>query len=34
VVAALLGADAAKLTDEELQRIADLVARARKEGRS
>lgn len=33
-VAALLGADGAKLSDEELQRIADLVARARKEGRS
>jgi predicted transcriptional regulator len=33
-VAALLGPDGGKLTDEELQRIADIVARARKEGRS
>ena len=33
-VAALLGPDGGKLTDEELQRIADIVAKARKEGRS
>jgi predicted transcriptional regulator len=33
VVAALLGGEAARLTDEELQRVADLVAKARKEGR-
>jgi BlaI family penicillinase repressor len=32
-VAALLGPDGAHLTDEELERIADLVAKARKEGR-
>ena len=32
VVAALLGGEASRLSDEELQRIADLVARARKEG--
>lgn len=32
VVAALLGGDGAKVSAEELQRIADLVARARKEG--
>ena len=32
VVAALLGGEAAKLSDEQLQRIADLIARARKEG--
>jgi predicted transcriptional regulator len=32
-VAALLGPDGARLTDEELERIADLVAKARKEGR-
>jgi len=32
VVAALLGGEAARLTDEELQRIADLVSRTRKEG--
>jgi BlaI family transcriptional regulator, penicillinase repressor len=32
VVAALLGGEAARLSDEELQRIADLVAKARKEG--
>ena len=31
VVAALLGGEGARLTDEELQRIADLVAKARKE---
>lgn len=31
VVAALLGGDAARLTDEELDRIAELVARAREE---
>ena len=33
VVGALLGGDAARLSDEELDRIADLVARARKERR-
>jgi predicted transcriptional regulator len=33
-VAALLGSDGARLSDAELERIADLVARARKEGRS
>jgi predicted transcriptional regulator len=32
-VAALLGPEGARLTDEELERIADLVAKARKEGR-
>jgi BlaI family transcriptional regulator, penicillinase repressor len=32
VVEALLGGDAARLTDEQLKRIADLVAKARKEG--
>jgi len=32
VVAALLGSDAARLTDDELQRIADMVAKARKDG--
>ena len=32
VVAALLGGEASRLSEEELQRIADLVARARKEG--
>jgi predicted transcriptional regulator len=32
VVQALLGGDAARLSDEELERIAALVARARKEG--
>jgi predicted transcriptional regulator len=32
VVGALLGGDAARLTEEELDRIAELVARARKEG--
>ena len=31
VVAALLGGEGAKLSEEELQRIADLVARTRKE---
>jgi predicted transcriptional regulator len=31
-VAALLGGEAAKLTDEELTRIAGLIARARKDG--
>jgi BlaI family penicillinase repressor len=31
VVAALLGGDAARLSDEELHRIAELVSRARKE---
>lgn len=30
-VAALLGGEAARLTDEELDRIADLIARAKKE---
>jgi predicted transcriptional regulator len=30
-VAALLGGDAAKLSDEELDRIADLIAKARKD---
>ena len=30
-VAALLGGEAAKLTDEELDRIADLIAKAKKE---
>lgn len=34
VVAALLGGEAARLSDAELQRIADLVAKARKEGKS
>jgi len=33
VVAALLGGDATKLTDEELDRIAELVAKAREEER-
>jgi predicted transcriptional regulator len=32
VVQALLGGDAARISDEELERIAALVARARKEG--
>ena len=32
VVAALLGGDAARLSDDELKRVADLVSRARKEG--
>src|SRR5207247_5728504 len=31
-VAALLGGEGTRLTDEELKRVADLVARARKEG--
>jgi predicted transcriptional regulator len=31
-VAALLGGESARLTDEELERIADLIAKARKEG--
>ena len=34
VVAALLGGEGARLSPEELQRIADLVAKARKEGKS
>jgi BlaI family transcriptional regulator, penicillinase repressor len=33
VVAALLGGEGARLSDEELQRIADLVDKARKEGK-
>lgn len=33
VVGALLGGDTPRLTDEELDRISELVARARKEGR-
>jgi predicted transcriptional regulator len=32
VVGALLGGDGARLSDEELERIADLVAKVRKEG--
>jgi len=32
VVAALLGQDGGRLTDEELDRIAELVAKAREEG--
>ena len=32
VVGALLGGDGARLSDEELERIAELVAKARKEG--
>ncbi len=32
VVAALLGGEAARLSDDELKRVAELVARARKEG--
>jgi BlaI family transcriptional regulator, penicillinase repressor len=32
-VAALLGADAARLSDEELERIAELIDKTRKEGR-
>ena len=32
VVQALLGGDATRLSDEQLERIAELVARARKEG--
>lgn len=31
-VAALLGGDAARLTDDELERIASLIEKARKEG--
>ena len=31
-VAALLGGEAAKLTDDQLDRIADMIAKARKEG--
>ena len=34
VVAALLGGEGARLSEAELQRIADLVSRARKEGKS
>jgi BlaI family transcriptional regulator, penicillinase repressor len=33
VVAALLGGDASRLSDEDLARIEELVARTRKEGR-
>ena len=33
VVAALLGGEASRLTDEQLDRIAELIDRARKEGR-
>jgi predicted transcriptional regulator len=33
VVAALLGGDAARISDDDLARIEELVARARKEGR-
>ena len=32
VVAALLGGEAARLSDRDLKRIADLIAKARKEG--
>src|SRR5205809_3337733 len=32
VVAALLGGEGTRLTDDELKRVAELVARARKEG--
>lgn len=32
VVAALLGGEAARLSDEELRRLADMIAKARKEG--
>jgi predicted transcriptional regulator len=32
VVAALLGGEGTRLSDEELERVADLVAKARKEG--
>lgn len=31
-VAALLGGEASKITDEELQRLSELIARARKDG--
>jgi predicted transcriptional regulator len=34
VVAALLGGEGARLSEGELQRIADLVAKVRKEGKS
>jgi BlaI family transcriptional regulator, penicillinase repressor len=34
VVAALLGGEAARLSEAELKRIADLVAKAQKEGKS
>jgi len=34
VVAAVLGGEGTRVSDAELERIADLVARARKEGRS
>ena len=34
VVAALLGGEGARVSEAELQRIADLVAKARKEGKS
>jgi BlaI family transcriptional regulator, penicillinase repressor len=34
VVAALLGGGGARVSEEEMQRIADLVAKARKEGKS
>jgi BlaI family penicillinase repressor len=34
VVAALLGGEGARLSEGELQRIADLVSKARKEGKS
>jgi len=33
-VAALLGGEGARLSEDELDRIADLIVRARKEGRS
>ena len=33
VVAAVLGGEGARLSDEELDRIADLLAKARKDGR-
>jgi Penicillinase repressor. len=33
VVAAVLGGEATRLSDEDLTRIADLVARARKDGK-
>ncbi len=32
VVAAVLGGEGARLTDDDLQRLADLVAQARKDG--
>ncbi len=34
VVAAVLGGEGARLSEEELDRIADLLAKARKDGRS